>query len=127
MEEGLYAHLAADSGVAALVSTRIYPLVVPQDVDLPAIAYQRISGPRDHVHEGASGLVVARMQVTCHAWSYSGAKALAEAVRAATDGFSGTMGEVSVDAALLVNDRDGWAQGFESPVVRLDFMVWYQE
>lgn len=127
LEEGWYAHLAADSGVAALVSTRIYPLVMPQDVDLPAIAYQKISGPRDHVHEGPSGLVTARMQVTCLGSSYSAAKGLSEAVRVAVDGFSGTMGTVTVNAALLVNEVDSWADGFEAPVVRLDFMVWYQE
>ena len=87
IEAGIYAHLIADSGVADLVATRIYPLLVPQDATLPAMAYQRISGPRDHSHSGPSGLVTARMQLTYVALSYDGAKSLGEVVRAAMDGF----------------------------------------
>ena len=36
-----------------------------QEIALPAVSYIRISGPRDHVHDlGASGLAMARIQVT---------------------------------------------------------------
>lgn len=127
IEAGIYAHLITNSGVAALVATRIYPLLVPQDATLPALAYQRISGPRDHSHSGPSGLVFARMQLTYVAASYDGAKSLGEAVRAALDGFSGTMGQVTVDACLMDNERDDWAVAFEKPVVRHDYLIWYQE
>ena len=59
IEAGLYAHLVGSAGVTALVATRVYPLLVPQDATLPAIAYQRISGPRDHTHDGPSGVTPA--------------------------------------------------------------------
>jgi len=127
LEEGLYDHLTNDAGVSALVGTRIYPLVVPQDVALPAIAYQRISGPRDHAHDGPSGLGRARMQFTFVGTSYSQAKSVAEAVRASLDGFKGTMGTVTVGAVLLDNEHDSWATAFDKPVVRHDYMIWYQE
>lgn len=127
IEAGIYAYLIANSGVFALVGTRIYPQVIPQDAEMPAMAYQRISGPRDHSHSGPSGLVVARMQLTCMAASYDGAKALGEAVRAAMDGYSGTMGTVTVDACLLDNEIDSFAAVFEKPVVRYDYLIWYQE
>lgn len=127
LEEGLYAYLVADAGVAALIGTRLYPLLVPQDAALPAMAYQRISGPRDHTHDGASGLAMARIQFTAVGSSYSEAKSVMAALRAALDGFSGTMGEVTVGAALLQNERDEWAESFDLPVVRQDYMVWYQE
>lgn len=127
IEAGLYAHLLTDSGVTALVGTRIYPLLVPQDADLPAIAYQRISGPRDHTHDGSSGLAFARMQLTFVASSYDDAKSLGEAVRAAIDGHKGSMGDVTVGACLLDQERDDWATVFESPVVRQDYLIWYQE
>lgn len=127
LEAGIYAHLIADSGVAALVATRIYPLLVPQDATLPALAYQRISGPRDHAHTGATGLAFARMQLTYVAASYNEAKSLGEAVRAAMDGLKGSMGAVTVGACLLDNERDDWATAFEKPVVRHDYLIWYQE
>lgn len=127
IEAGIYAHLIADSGVFGLVGTRIYPQVIPQDAEMPAMAYQRISGPRDHAHTGPTGLVSARVQLTCMAASYDGAKALGEAVRAAMDGYSGTMGTVTVDACLLDNEIDSFAAVFEKPVVRYDYSIWYQE
>jgi hypothetical protein len=127
IEAGLYAHLCADSSVAALVSTRIYPLLVPQDATLPALAYQRISGPRDHAHTGATGLALARMQLTYVAASYEDTKSLAEAVRAAMDGLRGSMGAVQVGSCMLDNEQDDWATVFEKPVVRHDYLIWYQE
>jgi len=127
IEAGIFAHLIGNAGVRALVATRIYPLLVPQDVELPAIAYQRISGPRDHAHDGPSGLALARVQLTFVATSYDGAKSLAEAARAAMDGFSGVMGEMTVGACLLSNEMDQWAVAHEAPVVRHDYLIWYQE
>lgn len=127
LEEGLYSHLVNDSGVAALVSTRVYPLLVPQDTTLPAIAYQRISGPRDHTHSGASGLALARMQVSCLGNSYGQAKQVSEAVRAALDGLRGSLGAVSADAVFLDNERDEWSTAFEEAVVQQDYLIWYQE
>jgi len=127
INEGFFAHLTTDAGVVALVGSRVYPLVVPQDATLPAIAYQQISGPRDHTHSGPSGLVRARMQLTFVGSSYSEAKAVADAARAALDGFAGQMGSVTVGGAFLDNERDQWSQGFELPNVQQDYMVWYQE
>ena len=36
--------LLSVSAVTDLVSTRIYPLTLPQGVTLPAVRYQRVSG-----------------------------------------------------------------------------------
>jgi len=127
LEEGIVAHLMADSDVTDLISTRLYPMVVPQDVSLPAVAYQRISGPREPVHEGASGLARARMQFTVLGSTYEGGKDVAEALRGSMDGFSGTMGTVAVNAAFLENDVDAWGTVFDKAVVRQDYMFWYQE
>ena len=126
LEEALYAHLAADAAIAALVSTRIYPMLVPQDSDLPAIAYQRISRIGQHSHDGASVPARARIQITCLASTYSGAKALAGAVEDALDGYSGTVSSVVIDA-FLDNELDEWAGTFDLPVVRQDYLIWYEE
>lgn len=40
-ESALYAALSGASGLTALVGTRIYPDVIPEDADLPAVVYQR--------------------------------------------------------------------------------------
>lgn len=127
IESGLYTHLTNDPDVSALVGDRIYPLLVPQDASLPAIAYQRISTGREEAHTGPSGLCSARIQLTCIADSYESAKSVADAVRKSLDGFSGTMGTFEVGACFVVNDRDDWASSFDVPVVRLDVIIWHKE
>lgn len=127
MEEGLYSLLTGDAGVSALVSTRVYPLAVPQQVDLPAVAYQRISGPRLLAHDGPTGLAEARVQVTCHAATYIAAKGLADAVRAAVDGYAGTTGGVEFERIGIESEVDGYAETYERATVRLDLTVCYLE
>ena len=130
IEEALYAFLAATAGVTALVSTRIYPQVIPQDAVLPAIAYQRISGPRVHSQSGASGLAYPRFQFTCQAATYSAARQVANAVRAALDGYRGTMGGaggVSVGAAFVANEIDGYSEESGEHTVRLDVVIYHAE
>lgn len=130
IEEALYAHLAASAGVAALVSARIYPQTIPQDIALPAIAYQRISGVREYSHGGPSQLAHPRFQFTCQAATYAAAKSLANAVRAALSGYRGTMGGaggVVVGGCFMVNEVDGFELPGETNVVRLDIVIWHEE
>jgi hypothetical protein len=126
IESGLYGELTGDAGVAAIVSTRVYPLQVPQDVSMPAIAYQRISGRPEYAHDGDSGLKRARFQFTCQHTTVIGVKALAAAVIAALSGASGLMDDTTVDAIFIENESDWRSEGFDMPIVRVDAMVWYQ-
>jgi hypothetical protein len=50
IEAALRAVLIAHPDVAALAGGRIYPLILPQNPTLPAIAYQRISNLADSTH-----------------------------------------------------------------------------
>lgn len=128
LEEGLYAFLTANAGVFGLVGERIYPQVIPQDAPMPAVAYQRISSPREYSHyPGASGLARARMQFTCEGDSYRQAKRVAEAIRAALSGYKGVAGDVTIGAAFLENENDSYSEGYQMPVVRVDYVIWYQE
>ena len=130
IEEALYSCLTSDAGVAALVSTRIYPNVVPQDIALPAVAYQRISTTRVMAHDGPTGVANARFQFTVSASTYSSARNVANAIRTALDGFSGLMGGqsgVKVEAVFVENDFDGYNQAGGEQVVRLDAVVIHQE
>lgn len=126
LEAGLVSHLMADSDVTDVIGTRLYPLRVPQDVALPASAYQVISDSEEHSHDGPSGLVSARLQFTHHGATYEAAKEAAAAVRESIDGFSGTMGSTTVDGVESQRAWDSWVEGYSTPTVRQDFLVWYQ-
>jgi hypothetical protein len=101
--------LRNDSALTALIDGRVYPNVVPQDKDRPAIAYQMISGPTDYYHDGP-GLTFYRIQLTCEGNTYVQAAQVAAAAIAALERFGWK----------AVNRRDGYAEIRELPVRRVD-------
>lgn len=127
LEQALYVILTDDATVSGLIGTRVYPLLIPQDAALPAIAYQRISRLQIQTQSGPSCLSRARMQLTCVATTYSGVKALADAVRVVLDGYKGTAASVSVGASFLETDADAYADESELFSVRMDFRMWHEE
>lgn len=76
----LYSTLTSAVPVTHLVGTRIYPDVVPQDVDVPAIAYLKVgTEPVTTIH---SGIPLATF-TTLEVWCMAGTRADAESVAAA--------------------------------------------
>ena len=114
-------------GGTNIFGNRVFPMIVPQEMDLPACAVQRFSGPRDHTHSGPSGLVNARVQVSVVGQTYQEAKESGEMLRSALDGYVGTMGEMSVGLCFLVNEMDGASDLGERQVVRYIYMIGYRE
>lgn len=83
-ESDLYSALSGASGVTDLVSTRIYPSFVPLGTDYPAIGYALISGAKI----GSNDCKRSRLQIDLYDQSYSGVKALRDAVITAIDAAS---------------------------------------
>lgn len=131
-EKAIYAILAADTDVAALVATRIYPVRRVQGDALPAIVYRRISSTHIHSTQGSSGACNARIQIDCWAATYAGAKTLADKVRLALDGYHGTAGTIDVHH-ILIEDETDLAAGFlggedtQDLAVTMDLSVFFSE
>lgn len=64
--------------------TRVYWNIVPQGAALPYMRLQTISDPRPQHLQGYDSARVTRVQCDCFAATYSAARAMAEAVIAAT-------------------------------------------
>ena len=86
IESDLYATLSGAAGVTALVSTRIYPNLVPENVANPCIDYSLITGTKLHTLIGQNDMRRALIQISCHGDTYASAKAVAVAVIAALQG-----------------------------------------
>lgn len=128
LETDLWTLLTTDSAVRALAGERLYPLLIPQDLTTPALAYQVISAPGQYTHDqGDIGLIRARVQITGQASSYSTLHALLEAVRAAVTGYAGTVGDTHFQAIFVENYRQDWAETFLRPAGRIDLVIWYRE
>ena len=86
IETDLYTTLSNDSGVTALISTRIYPNLAPEGVTHPYVTYQVVTGERLSTIAGVDDAKRKRIQINCHADTYASAKDLAAAVEAALEG-----------------------------------------
>lgn len=130
IEEALVSRVLANATVAATVGTRVYPVVAPEGVTLPALVYQRISGVREHTHDQVGDLARPRFQFGAIALTYSAAKALANAVRSALDNYSGTVLGVRIDAIQVQNEIDTFNASTDEAstyLTWLDFIVWHHE
>lgn len=95
IESTLAALLLANTELAQLVGDRVYPLAIPQEKPLPAVAYQKISGPRIHTMSGPTDLSNPRVQFTAWALSYGDAKRVIERLRLAI--YGGLPGAIITD------------------------------
>lgn len=123
MEEALYAHLAGNGGLRALVADRIEWGVRG---DAPSVALHLISSPPDHTLAGPSGLVEARVQVDCWADTFLKAKQIGTAVVAALPARRAVIGSVRFLACTVLDtsrDRSGETTPNELHRTRIDVRV----
>ena len=86
IETNLYSTLTGDSGVSSLIGTRVYPNLAPEGAANPLVTYQLVAGSREATIAGVGDAVRKRIQLSCHANTYSSAKAVAAAVISALEG-----------------------------------------
>ena len=102
----LYSALANNSGVSALVGTRIYPLILPKNKPTyPAITYQRISNTATN---GSTALRESRWQVNCWGATYTAAHGLAVAAKAALEEHKDTNQTPGIKQSYVVNEIDDY-------------------
>ncbi len=126
-EEGLAYFITHDAAIAALIGDRYEPLVVPQDMLRPAVAYQRATTGTEYSHDGPSKPDYPTIQLTVEGRNYAEAKQVAKLIRGKLDGFKGMMGMLSVQACYAGNDVDGYSPIQQVPVVRFDVEIWCVE
>lgn len=101
-------------------ASSIYAQFLPQDSSFPAITFSKVSGPREYCHDGQI-YAEPRMQIDCWAKGYLEAKTLAENVRVALSGYTGTFDSKKVMACFLVNETDIYDPDTQLHRVILDF------
>ena len=126
IEEALFSHLSAFAGLTALVGTRIYPMLLPQQATLPAVTFMKVSNPYIRTFGSTIG-AQPRFQFSCWATTYLGAKAVADQIKAALDFYAGTMGGgVVVRAGLVENELDDYDPETKRYHVPVDVILWHE-
>lgn len=82
VESDVYTALTGNVTLAALISTRCYPVRLPDNATYPACVYTTI----DDVQNASKGKMRSRVQIDCYASSYTSLKSVRDAVQGAIDG-----------------------------------------
>ena len=127
LEAAIYSILSTDLDIIALVGTRIYPLVLPQDATLPAITYARVSTERESAFVTDPGLSTARIQVDIWGISALSVMAVSEEVRSALHRYRGTIASVQIDESHIDNEILMYEPETEIYHIVLDFMILHLE
>jgi len=106
IETGLRTHLLADGPVAALIGTRMYPLILPQNPTYPCLTYEIVSDIPHRALAGDSDRERVRVRIHCWASTYTGAIDLATKVRTSVADHSGLMGTTAVSSVKFETWND---------------------
>ena len=118
--------LHAQLDTVTVLGSRIYPLVLPQNVKYPAVVYQRITATRHSAFGRDAQPAMATIQVDVYgakASGYGAFTAVTEAVRAALQRqSSGAVIDMYLDA-----ERDEYEDETELYRKTYDVRAWYRE
>ena len=130
--EALYSKLSGTTDLTALVSTRIYPRIAPQNTAFPYVIFFQVSNPGYHAMLNDPNINSPRWQISTWAETYSSARAIAKQVKAALRDYSGTMGGssgVSVQRIFYENEVDYTDVDPETKAVThhiaQDYIIWH--
>lgn len=110
MLSDLVTFLGNASAVSSIVSSRIYPQLLPQKPTYPAITYNQVSAIRVEDLSGPAGKARKRISINCWAITEKAAHQLADAVRHTINGFNGHWADTNVGSVRLDNEFDFFEQ-----------------
>lgn len=123
IEEALKKVLTDNAGVAAILAGRVYPVILPQNVTYPALAYQKVTGAPDMALDGESGLTRNRFQIDAYGETYAAVRGLSKAVRTALNGKKFTVDAVRIGSVVMISERDFYEE--KTYRVSMDFSIWH--
>jgi hypothetical protein len=92
IDDGIFALLTEASVVHALIGTRMYPVELPSDAQLPAATFQLVSNVPAYTLDDGVPYRVARLQIESWSPSKLAAAAVDAAVLSVLDEFAGELG-----------------------------------
>jgi hypothetical protein len=128
MEGALHNILSTDAGVIALVTDRVYQVVLPQETALPAVLITRISTTgRELTQDGTLGVAEAVMEIASYATTINEAQALSRACRLAVRDRKGAFSGVQVLRVQFINEANEFSLTANMFAQFLDVAFLYRE
>lgn len=106
LKSGLVAYVLADPTVSGLISNRLYAKRASQNNPAPYIVWSTVSADETAAHDGPTGLEEFRIQFSIYAETISDSESVRDALKDRINGFSGSMGLVTVGSCFFKNEID---------------------
>jgi hypothetical protein len=107
-EKHVFQRLVTTAAVARLVGFQVYPIAVPKTAALPFCIYKRNNIIREPTLVGPLYQPVVNLQIASWALYYDAARELADEVRLALDGRTGTLAGSTISDIRLVSETDDY-------------------
>jgi len=118
---------AVSQYLQAKLNNKLYPQVLPQKVELPAVAYTSVSIERLHALQKDTGFAKHRLQFVCYAKSLKQALKTSEVIRSELQDFIGVMAGINIGGVLIMSETSDYENATGLYCVRLEFEFQYEE
>jgi len=120
----IYSRLSTDGEILAYVGSKIYPDIVPQNVQYPFVVYTIVNSLPVDFKDGQSNLEEITLQVDVYTQNYDDTQILSNLIRNRLDRFVGTVEGVEVQSIKYMSAT---SQVFNAELsvywMSIDFMV----
>jgi hypothetical protein len=124
--------LSSDPALLLLVRERVYPVVLPQAPDYPAMTFQIVSGLPEYHLQGRANLCASRVQFDLFALTFDKLNELKHAFLSLMSGFRNSGQRPGIIQGAFVQ---GEFEDVEAAIKRtnearrktIDFIIWHEE
>lgn len=118
--------LTGNSAVSADVSTRVYPLNLPEGGTLPAIVLQEVNHTQHYSLQHLSRVQVSILTTTSESeYGYDIAHRIRDNARAALMGYSGMQGTTGVENVVHIGDVEMMEPEYNRFLIHSDYYVYW--
>lgn len=124
----LYAYLVAQTVITDIVSTRVYPVILPQKPTYPAITYNDDDSNYTESFDGQTDHVQSVFQLDAWSKTYAGATTLGAAMSTALKNKSGSFGGITIQrCTILSGPIVAYEDSVEAYRQTYIFSIWHNE
>ncbi len=126
--DNLYTYLVAQSVITNIVSTRVYPLILPQEPIYPAISYSDDESNYTESFDGQTDHTQAIFQLNAWAKTYAEATTLGNAISTALKNTSGAFGGINIQRCTIISGPlSVYEDSVEAYRQTYIFSIWHNE
>ena len=123
----IYTRATTHAGTTALIGTRFYPGILPQNATLPAVTYQKISDPMvKRVMAGVTNVRYPRVQLDVWAATYAQCEAVAVQLRTAFQDYATSSGGLTLAFTIVDSEFDNHEADNQLFRRTMDLRLWYK-